>query len=72
MTPKDKAKELFNHFLKWMETIDNKNEAKQCALICVDEIENALIEYGDDCNELQNMDRTLNYWQNVRKELETL
>lgn len=46
--------------------------AKKCALIAVDEIEKALTEYGRANDELQNMDREFNYWQEVRKEIEKL
>jgi len=57
MTAKDKAMEIAMKFDKKGET-DN---AKQCALICVDEIlEIPLHIYG------------LGYWKNVKQEIEKL
>ena len=38
MTPKEKAIELVNKFLNEQNNSDEISEAKQCALICVDEI----------------------------------
>jgi hypothetical protein len=38
----------------------------------VEQIENALIDCGELSDQLQNMDRELNFWQNVRKAIETL
>ena len=42
MTPKQKAKELVDRFKPYAELIegtsDNTEEAKQCALICVNEV----------------------------------
>ena len=60
MTAKDKANKLCMTFL--METdIPSKAIAKQCALICVDEIlEIPLHIYG------------LGYWKNVKQEIEKL
>ena len=44
MTPKEKAKELVKHFMKigmiGFELKARQQKAKQCALICVDEIIN--------------------------------
>ena len=77
MTPKEKAKELIKRYyrdsdllvedLSWI-------QAKECALIMVDEIIDALAEYDDRNNtyELQNMDRDFNYWQEVKQEIEKL
>jgi hypothetical protein len=85
MTPKDKAKELFDKIYK----LDNRawyDTAKQCALIAVDEIIDALEKYDeltekhlkDEFNvtyfscELQNMDSDFRYWQQVKQEIENL
>jgi len=79
MTPQEKAKELVVNFYD----IDVKNPleygmewkmAKQCALIAVDEIIDALAEYDNRNNtyELQNMDRDFNYWQEVKQEIQNL
>ena len=68
MTPKEKAKELAekmlgdnNHCLNQNIEID-KLIAKQCALICVDEIVK---------NTLQ-VSQVLDYWQEVKQEIEKL
>jgi len=69
MTPKEKAKELFN---KMVATYDITSDfcydstAKQCALIAVDEIISIkLLWYQKDTKEL-------NYWQEVKNEIEKL
>jgi len=81
MTPKKKATELVNTYYNKIEhTISNeyakltKDITKQCALIAVDEIIEALLEYDNRNNtyELQNMDRDFNYWEEVKKEIENL
>jgi hypothetical protein len=72
MTPKEKAVKLIEKFSRYTEPSDCNHEALQCALIAVTEIENALIEYGEATDELQNMDRELNYWNEVRYEIEKL
>ena len=58
MTPKEKAEELVGQF-SW---IDCSSDAKQCALICVDEIVK---------NTLQ-VSQVLDYWQEVKQEIEKL
>jgi len=71
MTPKEKAKELVNKYLRTYPIYDNptvvisytNNEAKQCALIAVDEILEILSE---DINPL------VNYWFEVKQEIELL
>lgn len=55
MTPKEKAKELVDKF-SW---IDCSSDAKQCALICVDEILETYID----------LDPKLNYWEEVKQEI---
>mgnify|MGYP003626261986 CR=1 FL=1 len=61
MTPKEKANKLCMTFL--METdIPSKAIAKQSALICVDEIVK---------NTLQ-VSQVLDYWQEVKQEIEKL
>lgn len=70
MTPKAKAKELFNKYLSI--NLSQVNDlvdgvrialAKKCALIAVDEIINIL---SNNQNEL------INYWFEVKQELEKL
>jgi len=74
MTPQEKAKELALKFheddllfdtLSW-------NEAKQCALIAVDEIKTALEDYGKSTMELQNMEREFAWWDSVENEINKL
>ena len=72
MTPKEKAKKLIKRYyrdsdllvedLSWI-------QAKECALIAVDEIVKAI---DFDWMERQNLDRELNYWQQVKEEIEKL
>jgi hypothetical protein len=77
MTPKEKAEELVHNFKKYSyypKTNDDVlfvNElnynAKQCALIAVDEIRDAIIEINEyDYQSLEN------YWYRVKQELEKL
>lgn len=78
MTPEEKAKELVKKFTTFHavgyaeEITPDTYTAKKHAEVCVEEIENSLIECGELSDQLQNMDRELNYWQNVRKAIETL
>ena len=58
MTAKEKAKELFDKINYW---------SQQCALIAVDEILNT-IEYSSQADELSKV----NYWQEVKQEIELL
>lgn len=69
MTPKEKAKELAGKMLQYQpfatEFRDEKTcfeFAKQCALIAVDEILNALSPYGSKYK----------YWLEVKQEIEKL
>jgi hypothetical protein len=68
MTPKEKAEEL----VKKMYHLDNRawyETCKQCALIAVDEIINA----NPHSNPLNTESySTMNYWQEVKQELEKL
>jgi hypothetical protein len=73
MTPKEKAEDLFSKFIdeippnqekdinKFMEV--DREAAKQCALIAVDEILNVII--GSYDYELEKI-----YWQEVKQEIE--
>jgi hypothetical protein len=89
MTPKEKAIEIFNKFLKFQVLtigFDNdinseftrRQRAKQCALICVDEILNNSQRNGKDIwrlpfysdNEILLSDA--NYWNEVKTEIEKL
>ena len=65
MTAKDKANQLVTKFIKHSKG-DKETKpiqsAKQCALICVDEILN--LDSGDTIDE--------DYWQEVKTEIEKL
>ena len=71
MTAKDKAKELLDRFKDVTRPMSKRNtlvarmhpeHAKQCALLCVDEILETYID----------LDPKLNYWKEVKKEIEKL
>ena len=70
LTPKEKAKELVNRFWE-LDMFDDKGdlywigkeEAKQCALICLDEVINDRAKRGKI---------NFTYWQEVKKEIEEL
>ena len=68
MTPKDKAMELVN---KYLQIYDGRViQGKQCALIAVDEIINISLpssEYGGVIT-----DNTIEYWQEVKNEINKL
>ena len=69
MTPKEKAKELFdkfNYFLPDAVEI-NKEHIKYCASIVVDEILNKI-----DFTSMLNGNDDYNYWQEVKQEIEKL
>ncbi len=84
MTYKEKAAELFKKYINyvdgWNGMWSSENDypddvvfnAKQCALMEVRGIQQALIDYGNENHELQNMDRTLDWWNKVETEIENL
>jgi hypothetical protein len=75
MTPKEKAEELINKFiphtkvfhevLGWEDYIDS---AKQCALVAVDE----LIKIHYLLTTTHDTSPSINYWNDVKQELENL
>jgi hypothetical protein len=67
MTPKDKAKELIVNFSDV--GLITSIEAKQCALIAVDEIINSN-PHSNPFN--TNVESTMSYWQEVKYEIEKL
>lgn len=69
MTPEEKANELID---KMIECNYVYEDAICSAIVCVDEIIISLIQYGKESNELQNMDRELYYWHEVKQEIEKL
>jgi hypothetical protein len=65
MTPKQKAEELYLKYYPWFNDYANpKPAAKQCALIAVDEI----LETIKWCIG----DSQVEYWQEVKQEIEKL
>jgi hypothetical protein len=62
MTAKDKAKELVDRFR--IGDRNMKSKAKQCALICVDEI----VEFGTK----QGIREPMMYWSKVKQEIQKL
>ena len=73
MTPKAKAEELHNKFYKINEGVNliYFEEAKQCALIAVDEILNGYEFDSLDIEHKRIMDN-INYWDEVKQEIENL
>ena len=78
MTPKDKAKELFDkycHAIRTEECDDgyftNVVHAKRCALIAVDEILEELFEVLM-VTAISYINKHIDYWQEVKKEIEKL
>jgi hypothetical protein len=75
MTPKEKAEELFYKMLSTDKVDDysfvGSKVAKQCALICVDEIMyNNLMEYPQ--HSIIYAPHKNEYWQQVKQEIEKL
>lgn len=79
MTPKEKANEILDKY--WL--MDNiipqlsKENAKQCALICVDEILELNIVWYDeklvkDYPKNYKNDQTIEFWNEVKQEIEKL
>jgi hypothetical protein len=77
MEAKEKAKELVEKFLGKIPFADTKvykdwkkemnNKAKQCALIAVQEICEAIHYHYDDSTDIE-----WKYWQNVKREIDNL
>ena len=71
MTPKEKAKELFNKLYMAIPSDEMgkcDNAAKKCALIAVNEILKAV----DNPDETYLMKHSVNYWTEVKQEIEKL
>ena len=64
MTSKLKAEELVNRFIYRRTDYVEIDDAKQCALIAVDEILDNNLWFKDEVNN--------NYWQEVKQEIEKL
>ena len=70
MTPKEKAEELFDRYYKLVNSPTQtwKNITKQCALIAADEI----LKRVNDPDETYLMKHSVNYWTEVKQEIEKL
>jgi hypothetical protein len=70
MIPKEKAQELVNKFIQYVPAEEEFewDYAKKCALIAVDEI------LDDDVYDMseQLFDRRIEYWNEVKQEIEKL
>ena len=69
ITPKEKTKEIVNKFYYYVESISESQQqenAKQCALISVDEILSFI-----DNSDFTNL-YWLNYWTEVKEEINKL
>ena len=70
LTPKEKAKELVEKFAKYSwhdETGFKDGSDKECALIAVDEILNAI-----DWHQFEAPNKQLEYWEQVKQEINNL
>ena len=85
MTPKEKAKELVDKYKEHIIETDDyfiDSGAKECALIAVNEIVNALpilrptqdaVDYLEKYSEIQTaLDNLGYYWQEVKQEIKKL
>ena len=67
---KEKAKELVDRYEFELST--SKEDAKQCALICVDEIMKVLnTEQNNERNEIE-IKEDLKYWKEIKQEIKKL
>ena len=67
MTAKEKAEELVDKFMPHSSGNSNNNEAKECALIAVDEIIDAI-----DWHEYEVPNMQLTFWFKVKRKIEEL
>lgn len=75
MTPKEKAKELVEKYLNNIEDrtgtfILSKYSAKQCALIALDEVIDAVL--NEEGFSIDYFNKVTSYWNEVKKEIEKL
>jgi hypothetical protein len=67
MTPEIKAAQLVNKYFNFIYLDLDYEQAKQCALIAVDEILEAI-----DWHIYESPSREISFWQEVKKEIEAL
>jgi hypothetical protein len=80
MTSKEKAEELFNKYCIYLRAgllydDEARQDAKQCALIAVDEIINSspsLPILGDSGSYGEDIELSKIYWQEVKQEIEKI
>jgi len=72
MTPKEKAKELFDKFFKSTHPYYDLENAKKCALIAVDEVQQLIKDLSSCKNRFIYIIDEMNYWQEVKQEIEKL
>ena len=71
MTPKEKAIELFDKYDSFLYKEYDNLEAKKCALIAVYEILN--LDFNINCDATEKcVNPVMNYWQEVKQEIEKL
>jgi len=78
MTPKEKSEELYSKYYNRIEhslsedvSGFEKDIVKHLVVIAVDEIEQALTDYGrGDSFQLQNMDSEFRFWEQVKQEIQ--
>jgi hypothetical protein len=68
MTPEIKAAQLVNKYFNFIYLDLDYEQAKHCALVAVDE----MIKAVDNPDETYLMKDDVNYWQEVKKEIEAL
>jgi hypothetical protein len=70
MTPKEKAKEIYQKYeFIYIQNYTSKHEVKQCALIAVDEIAKCTLYRKQ---KFDNDRFSEDYWQEVKQEIEKL
>ena len=74
MTHKEKADEIVNSVSKEISFYGQSKQevwedAKNISLICINQIIEALEDYGRDTDELQNMENIFRYWEKVKSEI---
>lgn len=68
MTPKEKAEELIDKFMIHSSGNSNDNTAKQCVLVAANEI----IRILNDLNTIYYVSPAIEYWEEVKQELNNL
>jgi hypothetical protein len=73
MTPKEKAKDLYNKFLRYVPAEEEFEHeySKQCALLAVEEIIPIVNSYENALSASQQSNY-LEYWHEVKEEIEKL